>query len=179
MLPCNVRNQLFMERAYLIDRTMKRHSSMIDACHLCREDVRQELALRLLLLLERYDPSRSSNLDAYLSLYLRYAMWEMGLPSHRYGIPQAPVGRRFQVISLNDIYPEPVSSNLYDVVELWDAIDSLPSAQQAAVCRLLRGERLHCTNKQLQVSRKQIHPSTRKTHYQLKKECDPDAEAEI
>ena len=179
MLPCNMRNQLFMERAYLIDRTMKRHSRMIDACHLCREDVRQELALRLLLLLERYDPSRSSNLDAYLSLYLRYAMWEMGLPSHRYGIPQAPVGRRFQVISLNDIYPEPVSSTPYDVVELWDAIDSLPSAQQVAVCRLLRGERLHCTNKQLQVSRKQIHPSTRKTHYQLKKESDPDAEAEI
>ena len=106
-----VRNRLFEERTYLIDLTMKRHSSMIDACHLCREDVRQELALQMLLLLERYDPSRCSNLDAYLSLYLRYAMWEMGLPSHRYGIPQAPVGRRFQVISLNDIYPEPVSSN--------------------------------------------------------------------
>ena len=179
MLPCNVRNQLFMERAYLIDRTMKRHSNMIEACHLCKEDVRQELALRMLLLLERYDPSRCPNLDAYLSLYLRYALWEMALPSKRYGVPRAPINRQFRVISLDDVYPEPALENPYDMLELWAGSDSLPAAQQAAVCRLLRGERLHCTNKQLQVSRKDIHTSAQKTHYQLKKERDSDAKAKV
>lgn len=96
MVPRIIRNQLFEEQSALIDKTMKRYYRMIRACHLCQEDVRQELALRMLLLLEQYDPHRCPNLAAYLTLYLRYALLELTLPSKRYGISHVPMEQRFR-----------------------------------------------------------------------------------
>ena len=65
MVPRTIRNQLFEEHSTLIDKTMNRYYRMIRACHLCGEDVRQELALQMLLCLEEYDPLRCPNLAAY------------------------------------------------------------------------------------------------------------------
>ena len=62
----SARNRLFEEKSELIDQAMKRHGRVIQIYRLCREDVRQELALRMLECLDRYDFRRCPNLDAYL-----------------------------------------------------------------------------------------------------------------
>ena len=60
------RNRIFLSKAYLIDWTIRRHWTILRACRLERDDVYQELAVSLLGLLERYDPARCQNLDAWL-----------------------------------------------------------------------------------------------------------------
>lgn len=170
-----MRNRLFEEQSVLIDRTIYRYSNMIRACHLCREDVRQELALQMLLLLERYDPSRCPNMDAYLMRYLRYALLRMTLPGNRYGISSMPEGQKVQMVPLDECHQVLSNQgNPYTAIELLEEINALPATQQAAIRRLLYGERLHCTNKALVTSRRRLRwftgaPGTR---YRLKKECE-------
>lgn len=176
-----IRNQLFEEHSALIDKTMNRYYGMIRACRLCQEDVRQELALQMLLRLEDYDPLRCPNLAAYLSLYLRYALLELTLPGKRYGISHLPVQQKAPVISLDDSCCHiPCSQDPYDAMEIWDEIHALPPVQRTVIHRLLYGERLHCTNKALAASRKHLRRYTGApgTRYRIKKEGDPYAEAE-
>ena len=181
MVPRTIRNQLFEEQSALIDKTMNRYYGMIRACHLCQEDVRQELALQMLLCLEEYDPLRCPNLAAYLALYLRYALLELALPSKRYGIPHLPVEQKVPVVSLDDSCCRLSGSwDPYAAVEIWDEIYALPPVQRTAIRRLLYGERLHCTNKALASSRKHLRQYTGApgTRYRIKKEGDPYAKAE-
>lgn len=180
MIPRAMRDRLFEEQSVLLDRTMKRYSNMICACHLCKEDVRQELALQMLLLLEKYDPSRCPNLGAYLSLYLRYALFGLTLPRKRYGISQVPAGQKVQVVSLEACCDAAVSKDPNDVIEIWEEISALPSMQQTAIRRRLYGERLHRTNKAIAASRRHLRWYTGgpESRYQLKKEREPHAKAE-
>ncbi len=181
MVPRTIRNQLFEEQSALIDKTMNRYYGMIRACHLCQEDVRQELALQMLLCLEEYDPLRCPNLAAYLVLYLRYALLKLALPSKRYGIPYLPTEQKVSVVSVDDNCCHiPCSWDPYDAVEIWDEVYALPPVQQAAIRRLLYGERLHCTNKALAASRRHLrwYTGAPGTRYRIKKEGESYAEAE-
>lgn len=172
MISRTMRNRLFEEQSVLIDKTIHRYYSMIQACHLCRDDVRQELALQMLLLLERYDPLRCPNLSAYLSLYLRYTLLELTHPRNRYGISCAPVDQGIQVVPLDECRHDfSDQGNPYAAIELREGIHALPIIQQAAIHRLLYGERLHCTNKALAASRRQLrwYTGVPGSRYRLKK----------
>lgn len=99
----STRNRLFEEKQPLIDQVMNRRRSLIEGYGLCKEDVRQELALGMLRALDAYDPARCPNLDAYLVQRLNYELLRMLPPSKRYGIPHAPKKKGFRVDSLDTI----------------------------------------------------------------------------
>ena len=81
------RNVLFMEKYHLIDVTVKKHSRLIWAVRMDEDDVRQDLALRLIQAIDKYDPARCSNIDAYLVLQLRYCLLHMKECGRLFGIP--------------------------------------------------------------------------------------------
>ncbi len=97
----STRNRLFEEKRPLIDQVMNKRRSLIEAYGLCKEDVRQDLALGMLRALDAYDPARCSNLDAYLVLRLDQELLRMLPPSKRYGVPYAPRKKGFRVDSLD------------------------------------------------------------------------------
>lgn len=95
------RNRLFEKKQPLIGLVMNKRRSLIEAYHLCKEDVRQELALGMLRALDAYDPIRCPNLDAYLVRRLDQKLLGMLPPSKRYGVPYAPRKKGFRVDSLD------------------------------------------------------------------------------
>lgn len=97
----STRNRLFEEKRPLIHQVMNKRRSLIEAYGLCREDIRQNLALEMLRALDAYDPARCPNLDAYLVLRLDQELLRMLPPSKRYGIPYAPRKKGFRVDSLD------------------------------------------------------------------------------
>ena len=85
----STRNRLFEEKRPLIHQVMNKRSSLIEAYGLCREDVRQNLALEMLRALDAYD------------LRLDQKLLRMLPPSKRYGVPYAPRKKGFRVDSLD------------------------------------------------------------------------------
>lgn len=54
------RNRIVEEHLPSIDRVLRRNRALIQAAHLEDEDVYQDLAIRLILSVERYDPGEGS-----------------------------------------------------------------------------------------------------------------------
>lgn len=156
------RNQQFERKTELIDRTMRQHYRLIRACRMSREDVRQNLAVRMLEALDAYNPKLCPNLDAYLMQRLKYEMLHMAAPSKRYGIRFAPRSRDFQVLSLaaKNMAGEALQVGRLDeriaVLWLWDEIAALPDGQRAAITKLLCGKRVPSSNKSLQAARRRL-----------------------
>lgn len=157
----HTRNELFEEKEHLIGVTVKKHRSLIRAARLDVQDVRQELAVRLLEAIDKYDPARCRNMDAYLTLQLRYCLLHMRECGRLFGIPYAP-RKNFSVLSLN--VPNmaghetqvPSLDEDSNIIWLENEIAGLPDPQRAAVDRLLSGERVSCKNKNLKAAREHI-----------------------
>ena len=84
----STRNRLFEEKQPLIDQVMNRRRSLIEGYGLCKEDVRQELALEMLRALDVYDPARCPNLDAYLVQRMNYKLLGMLSPANATAFPK-------------------------------------------------------------------------------------------
>lgn len=147
----STRNSLFEEKEYMIRQTMSKHKVLLMACGLCAEDVYQELAVTLLEELDKYDPAKCANMDAYLMLRLKYRLLHLRDGSKLYGIPQAP-RRGFSVVSLDalDISAQNMSANPAWIER---EIDALPADQNDALNRLLAGKRISRRNKALVAAR--------------------------
>lgn len=164
------RNNIFEEKKCFVDRTMNKHYIILRSCYMDLDDVRQELYLTLLQLLDRYEPEKCPNLDAYLMLHLKYKVWNLAKGSHCTGMPEAPV-RGFSLISLDvlaedfDYYVPENYNNQGTFSSLWieDAIDALPAKERRIINALLLGKRrIHC-NKVLKSARRMLL----KSHYKF------------
>lgn len=152
------RNQLFEEKLPLVDRVMKRYSWEIQIYRLCREDVWQELALRMLECLDRYDAEICPNVDAYLVKQLRYALLHQTAPSKRYGIPNAPRGCVLQIISLEENCAETSYTEMPDdLFAVREEILALPHSQRCAIRRAVYDGRIRSSNKALRCARLHLH----------------------
>ncbi len=155
------RNYLFEEKAYLVNVTMNKHYRLIRACRMEDDDVYQQLSLRLVNALDKYDSSRCPNMDAYIMLQLRYELWNMKAGSKRTGVACAPK-KSFSLVSLDAKeaagYPArtPAYSDTSNVLWLEREIDSLPHEQKSVLSRLLSGRRVSSNNKALQAARLRI-----------------------
>lgn len=149
------RNNLFEEKKGLIDRSIWKHHRLARACGLREEDVRQELAVRMLEALDRYDADRCPNLDAYLMLWMKYRLWHMAEPSKRLGMPETPKKKAPSMLSL-----DARTAAGYQIDPPWTdqpeqddwlerEIASLPEPQRDTVDRLLSGERVSRKDKLL------------------------------
>jgi len=155
------RNYLFEEKAYLVNVTMNKHRALIRACRMEDDDVYQQLSIRLLNAIDKYDPAKCPNMDAYLMLQLRYEIWNMKACSKLTGVSGAPK-KGFSTISLDAReaagYPaqDPHDADPTNVLWLKQEIRSLPAAQKSAIFRLLSGERVGGRNKALIAARHRI-----------------------
>lgn len=98
------RNAIVEEYLHIIDRVMRRNSSLIRTARVDRDDVYQELAIRLIRAVENYDPDKG-NLEQHIYAQLQYGMLNCKAPDRLYGIKGLPKDfRGCQIISFESIH---------------------------------------------------------------------------
>ena len=94
------RNRIVEENLYRIDQAIRRNWSLIEAAHLERDDVYQQLALRLIRAVDTFDPEKGE-LGKHLHAQLQYEMLNCKDSRRRYGFTGAPYDLRGAVLSLD------------------------------------------------------------------------------
>ena len=93
------RNRIVVENLYRIDKAISRNWSLIEAAHLDRDDVYQQLALRMIRAIDAFDPDKGE-LGKHLHAQLQYEVLSCKDSRRRYGFTAAPYDLRGTVISL-------------------------------------------------------------------------------
>ena len=103
------RNRIVEENLHRIDKTIRRNRTLIKAAHLDRDDVYQQLAIRLIRAVDTFDPDKGE-LAQYLNAQLQYEMLNCKDSCQRYGFTGAPYDMRGAVISLSACGDMPADS---------------------------------------------------------------------
>ena len=93
------RNRIVEENLYRIDNAIRRNWALIRAAHLDRDDVYQQLALRMIRAVDTFDTEKGE-LGKHLHAQLQYEMLNCKDSRRRYGFTGAPYDLRGSVISL-------------------------------------------------------------------------------
>ena len=92
------RNRLVVACLWCIDYVIRQNHGLIRAAHLDRDDVYQNLAVRLIHAVERYRPGPRS-LTGYIFMQLKYELLSCKSAKARYGFCDAPYDLRETVVS--------------------------------------------------------------------------------
>ena len=84
------RNRLVVACLWCIDYVIRQNHGLIQAAHLDRDDVYQNLAVRLIHAVERYRPGPRS-LTGYIFMQLKYELLSCKSAKARYGFCDAPL----------------------------------------------------------------------------------------
>ena len=95
------RNALVEEHLSCIDEVMRRERKLIRSAGLDKDDVYQQLALRLIKAVETFDPDKG-DLETHIKAQLNYELLDCRSAYHRYGITNAPRNLRGAVVSLDE-----------------------------------------------------------------------------
>ena len=93
------RNTLVEQYMWCIDSVMRQNEALIRAARLDRDDVYQELAVRLIRAVELYKPGKRC-LKGYIFMQLQYELLNCKSPQRVYGFRDAPFALRNAVVSL-------------------------------------------------------------------------------
>ncbi len=94
------RNRIVEEHLWCIDSVINENAALIRAAHLDRDDVYQQLAVRLIRAVEGFDPDKGK-LDQHIFAQLRYELLNCKRTYRLTGITGAPADhRKCKVISL-------------------------------------------------------------------------------
>lgn len=88
------------EHLSCIDEVIRRNRALIRAAHLDRDDVYQELAIRLIRCVENFDPDKGQ-LKKYIKAQLQCELLNCKGSRQQYGLTHTPHDLRGAVISLN------------------------------------------------------------------------------
>ncbi len=94
------RNRIVEENLPRIDRAIRRNRVLMCAAHLDRDDVYQELAIRLIRCVENFDPEKGT-LEEHIDAQLQYELLNCKDSRRRYGFTHAPYDLRGAVVSLS------------------------------------------------------------------------------
>lgn len=83
------RNAIVEENLWRIDATIKRSWPLIRAARMDKEDVYQQLAIRLIRAVETFDPDKGE-LSQHLNAQLRFELLNCKEPARLYGMRGAP-----------------------------------------------------------------------------------------
>lgn len=104
------RNRIVEEHLYCIKKVMRQNWALIKAAHLDKDDVYQQLAVRLIRCVDTFDPAKGE-LEWHICAQLKYELLNCKEPRRLTGITGAPKEfRRGNIISINAI---PEGSELY------------------------------------------------------------------
>lgn len=95
------RNRIVEEHLPQIDRTIRQNRAQIRTAHLDKDDVYQELAIRLIRCVENFDPEKGT-LEAHIDAQLQYELLSCKDSRRRYGFTHVPYDLRGAVVSLSD-----------------------------------------------------------------------------
>ena len=105
------RNRIAEEHLPCIDRTIRRNYALMRAARLDRDDVYQQLAIRLIRCVETFDPDKG-NLEQHIYAQLQYEMLNCKAVHRLTGMTGAPADfRRGNIISIHAIHED---SPLYE-----------------------------------------------------------------
>ena len=101
-LPIEERNKLITSYLWCIDCVIRQNYSLVQAAHLDKDDVYQDLALRLIRAVERYRPGTRS-LKGYIFAQLKYELLNCKSAKARYGFCSAPYDLRGAIVSMEEL----------------------------------------------------------------------------
>ena len=104
-----LRNRIVEEHLHCIDTVIWQNWSLIQAAGLERDDVYQQLAIRLIRAVDTFDPDKGE-LAQHLNAQLQYEMLNCKDSRQRYGFTGAPYDLRGTVISLSACGDMPADS---------------------------------------------------------------------
>lgn len=87
------RNRIVEDHLWCIDAVMRRNAALIKAAHLERDDVYQQLSLRLIRAVEGFDP-RKGKLDQHILAQLKYELLNCKSAYRTTGFTGAPADFR-------------------------------------------------------------------------------------
>ena len=102
LLPIEERNKLVASYLWCIDSVIRQNYSLVQAAHLDKDDVYQDLALRLIRAVERYRRGTRS-LKGYIFAQLKYELLNCKSARARYGFCSAPYDLRGAIVSLDTL----------------------------------------------------------------------------
>ena len=102
MMSIQERNDLVVAYLWCIDCVIHQNYGLIQAAHLDRDDVYQDLAVRLIRAVELYQPGARS-LKGYIFMQLKYALLDCKSAKSRYGFRGAPYDLRNAVVSIEEV----------------------------------------------------------------------------
>ncbi len=94
------RNALVEEYLWCIDAVIRKNQLLLELAHLDRDDVYQDLAVRLIRAVAGYDPDKGK-LEQHILSQLQYEILNCKSAQRRYGFHDAPYDLRGVVISLD------------------------------------------------------------------------------
>lgn len=147
------RDKVFEEHQYIIRACIKRNLPLIKALYLEIEDVAQDLSLRMLNAIERYDSSRErcSSLSTFLYSELQYEILNMSRRHRPAGIAGAAGGKGIELFYLdkpleNGTMFEIPTTECFERFEVLDAINALPPDERNVTICKVRGEPIRKKN---------------------------------
>lgn len=97
------RNRIVEEHLWCIDAVMRKNAVLIKAAKLDRDDVYQQLALRLIHAVNGFDPDKGK-LEQHIFAQLNYELRNCKTPYHITGITGAPADyRASKIISIDAV----------------------------------------------------------------------------
>jgi len=97
------RNHIVEEHLWCIDSVMRSNHSLIKAAYLDRDDVYQQLALRLIRAVAGFDPDKGE-LKQHIFAQLQYEMLNCKSPCRMHGITGVTDSMRGKIISFDAIH---------------------------------------------------------------------------
>lgn len=97
------RNRIVEEHLWCIKAVIKQNRALIDAARLDRDDVYQDLSIRLIRAVGSYDPDKGT-LKQHIFSQLRYELLDCAAPYRTTGMTGAPRGLRASEIASLDAF---------------------------------------------------------------------------
>jgi hypothetical protein len=143
---------LFEKHKNLINSTIRRNRPLLTALRLEDEDVAQQLAVKMLAAIRKFDPDRSESLAAHIRHSLRYEILNIKRRFNPHGITGIPKGYRPDFLYLDDALPGSCAYELpfcddMSGLEVSELLESFTETEAEAVDLKIQG-----------------HPIRRKSH---------------
>lgn len=97
------RNAIVEAHLHCIDKVIRRNRALIRAAHMARDDVYQQLAVRLIKAVDSFDPEKGT-LEQHIYAQLQYEMLNCKRPYRLHGVTGLPANYRgCQIVSIESI----------------------------------------------------------------------------
>lgn len=99
----STRNAIVEANLHRIDKVIRRKRALIRAAHMDRDDVYQQLSIRLIRAVDSFDPEKGT-LEQHIDAQLQYEMLNCKRPCRLHGVTGLPADfRGGQIISIYSI----------------------------------------------------------------------------